>query len=646
MEPNEDGGDDSTRGDPLSESLVSQLDAISSTASENARAALRKVHSVTGGKITLREDQLLAAAYYNEGYDTVLVARTGSGKTMQIIIAALMNPKKVVLVLSPLKRLQDSMALEILESTGLAAVAINQDMRYNLDAWLGIEKGEYSVILTSPEQCGTINGHSTRLQTLLKDNTTFRCNVARLVVDEAHLIYLWGLPSSDKAAFREAWSRISDLHIKLPASTPVLLLSATAPPHMITAWEKTLHLRENYKVLRYTSNRSNQFYAIHPVHGDLKDFRNLRMLVPRNIEAAGSISLEQLIANLRKTLVFVDSMDLIRASAKGLYLLFPLWIRPALIRRNIIRTYYSGMSRYQLDKVFEEFKNGDCKILVATSAFSQGVNVPDIEIVIQYGLCQWVEELVQRFGRNARLPHIHGLSLLLAEPWAWTPSGKPGPKELRTSTAMKAYATSSTCLRAFFATHLGDASPDALSFDGDRCCANHAPEDPTVPCFDIQNDLALPGLFLTPGSDEKPPPQPRPRPLVRPSHEQSRLRPLIEGWLEDAVESGLIPSGYPTMFVLLDLEITALVRAPYVSVRAPDDLTQLLKKGEGWRDRYAKSLLAVIVEFQLEANVESTSWAAWDKDPEAKRKQDEQREEWDQRKRKRVQLPGNVALLV
>ncbi|KAI0312339.1 hypothetical protein OF83DRAFT_1176741 [Amylostereum chailletii] len=303
----------------LSTGFLEKLDGISSTAAENMQLAYGLVYSAC--MILLREDQLLATANYHEGLDTVLVARTGSGKTMQIIIAALMNPPgKIVLVMSPLKRLQNSMAYASKISWNYLFTGLYANMRYNSDIWLGIANGAYSVILTSPEQCGVINGHTTQLQKLLKDSAEFRSRICRLIVDEAHLVYIWGLP--------------------------------TTPPRIVSAWEKTLRLRDNYVVLRSTCNRSNQVYAVHTIFGDLKNFANLGMLVPRGIETTGSVSLEDLISRLPKTFIFMDSIDLIRVAPKGLYLLFPLWIRPTLIWRNVICMYHSGMSRFQLDKCF------------------------------------------------------------------------------------------------------------------------------------------------------------------------------------------------------------------------------------------------------------------------------------------------------
>lgn len=90
----------------------------------------------------------------------------------------------------------------------------------------------------------------------------------------------------------------------------------------------------------------------------------------------------------------------------------------------------------------------------------QGLDIPDIEIVIQYGLCTFLVDLQQRFGRNVRLKSLFGLCLLIAEDWAYTPSTDPSFKERRTSQDVKDYVVDPDCERQFFAHKSDDCSED------------------------------------------------------------------------------------------------------------------------------------------------------------------------------------------
>ncbi|KAI0320031.1 hypothetical protein OF83DRAFT_1169687 [Amylostereum chailletii] len=183
---------------------------------------------------------------------------------MQIIVTVLLNPDKAVLVMSPLKHLHNSMAEEIATTTG--------------DLWTDTETGKYRIVLllTSSEQRGTIDGHATRFSRLIKGSARFRGSLVRNIVDEAHLICLWGQPSIIKPSFRGAWSRIRS---HLAAGTPIPLLTATAPRHIVDSWNRSVHLGSDFAVIKTIPNRPDQTFAVCPIYGDLKDFCNFRKAI-------------------------------------------------------------------------------------------------------------------------------------------------------------------------------------------------------------------------------------------------------------------------------------------------------------------------------------------------------------------------------
>ena len=64
------------------------------------------LYTVTGKKKLPREFQLEATLALLAGRDCLINAGTGSGKTLCMVLPALLDPKSVSLVISPLKRLQ------------------------------------------------------------------------------------------------------------------------------------------------------------------------------------------------------------------------------------------------------------------------------------------------------------------------------------------------------------------------------------------------------------------------------------------------------------------------------------------------------------------------------------------------------------
>jgi len=73
---------------------------------------------------------------------------------------------------------------------------------------------------------------------------------------------------------------------------------------------------------------------------------------------------------------------------------------------NTLRIKIGGMhgskSQNVREKIIEEFKNGSLKILVATDIASRGIDVKDIEIVVNFDFPLQIEDYVHRIGRTGR----------------------------------------------------------------------------------------------------------------------------------------------------------------------------------------------------------------------------------------------------
>jgi superfamily II DNA/RNA helicase len=106
--------------------------------------------------------------------------------------------------------------------------------------------------------------------------------------------------------------------------------------------------------------------------------------------------------------------------------------------------------------------------------------VPDIECVIQYGMCRDVPNLIQRGGRGGRSTFTTAIFLILYEPWAMIPDlslltqdlddpdrplqaiTKTSKKPERTGVAMYQLIQSSVCIRKFFADYLLDGTSTGI----------------------------------------------------------------------------------------------------------------------------------------------------------------------------------------
>jgi ATP-dependent RNA helicase RhlE len=53
-------------------------------------------------------------------------------------------------------------------------------------------------------------------------------------------------------------------------------------------------------------------------------------------------------------------------------------------------------------KVFSAFRRGELKVLIATDVSARGVDIPDVEFVINYDMPEQAENYVHRIGRTGR----------------------------------------------------------------------------------------------------------------------------------------------------------------------------------------------------------------------------------------------------
>lgn len=63
---------------------------------------------------------------------------------------------------------------------------------------------------------------------------------------------------------------------------------------------------------------------------------------------------------------------------------------------------HGDKSQGQRDRVMESFKKGYCRVLIATDVAARGLDVKDVEVVVNYEIPGSCEDYVHRIGRTAR----------------------------------------------------------------------------------------------------------------------------------------------------------------------------------------------------------------------------------------------------
>jgi single-stranded-DNA-specific exonuclease len=223
-----------------------------------------------------------------------------------------------------------------------------------------LETGAWDIICTTPE---FMQFHADRF-----DNENSRPSL--VVVDEAHHLI--------ESTHRPAYRRVPDVVRKL-GSPQVLALTATADDEVfagirreleIEAWVIDPTIRENLTVT------------------EARGITNKVDYIRRNIDHEG------------KAIVYCNSRTEATKVAEKL--------RTNL--GDIVAFYHAGVGSAERLQVEQHFRAGTIRVIVATSAFGEGVDLPDVRDVFLYHLNFDHTEFNQqsgRAGRDGEAAHIH-----------------------------------------------------------------------------------------------------------------------------------------------------------------------------------------------------------------------------------------------
>ncbi|KAJ7709112.1 hypothetical protein B0H14DRAFT_3902941 [Mycena olivaceomarginata] len=519
------------------------LDSLSDLHATIALKACLLVYFSSQRCVVPRQFQLEATIALSDGRDVVVDSGTRSGKTLCQIIPNLLYPNTTSLTVSSLKWLQIVQAAEF-ERWGVKAVCINEDTPNDPELWNTIR-------------------HLPRLARILSI-PQFAKTIARVHIDEVHNHVLAGLPHYGLPAFRPAWGSLNEFRLRLPKGTAVVDHLNFNPTKFLS--------------LKLCSTRPNIIYATHWIVSSLSDFHNLNFLVGNPFTF------------VRKVVVFHDDTHQCTDAASYVDKLLPVHLQNS----GLVRHYHGGMSKDYLTKVFDDFSdpNGTCKILHATEGASTGLNVPDIDAVIDYGCPQKKTNLstAGREGRKAR--EGRGLPGRLV---------KDAKKPQRAGLAMILYVRSTVCLREMIRRYLADNSPEALVISTEWCCdLNH----PGHPSKQFDKRTFFPGRFIYSGDngaiyagdhDETDrvwlnPPKGKERKAKglknRKVSDRDELENRLQLWLETAHASDPLRSALATVH---PTRIQSIVQ-----------VVSTIQETQEWEDEWGAKVFAIISTYDLE----------------------------------------------
>ena len=292
-----------------------------------------------------------------EGKDVIGLAQTGTGKTLAFgvpVLAAALRGCQTLVVL-PTREL----AQQVEEA--LRPIAAPLNIKTVLVVGGESQSRQMQGLRRNPE---IIIGTPGRINDLLQQRVMHLERINVLVLDEADRMLDMGfLP------------QLKTILARIPEKRQTLLFSATMPAAIIEIAKNQMRLPTHVEIAPPGTVATNVSQELYFVQRQDKEPLLIKLLE----QYRGSV------------LVFMRT----KFGAKKL----ALSIRKAGHTANEI---HSNRTLGQRREALEGFKRGKYRVLVATDIAARGIDVQNIELVLNYDLPQDAEDYVHRIGRTAR----------------------------------------------------------------------------------------------------------------------------------------------------------------------------------------------------------------------------------------------------
>jgi ATP-dependent RNA helicase RhlE len=303
-----------------------------------------------------------------DGEDVLAVAQTGTGKTaaFAIPIIHLLHQNRLN------ERRRDGLKCIIMVPTHELAIQITEVVKELAKETRVKVMGIYGGVDQDPQiealanRVDIVVATPGRLFDLISQGHLKVHRVTTLILDEAdHMLDLGFIHD------------IEDLTRKLPHNRQTLFFSAT--------------INRQIKKIAYSLIRKNAIrIQISPKDPVSKNVNHRVAFIEMDDKR---FFLEQVINENPELKILVFVRTKVRAER----------VKKAMERASIVtETIHSDKEQEERDKAMEDFRNGTIKILIATDITARGIDVPNVQMVINYDLPDKAEYYVHRIGRTGR----------------------------------------------------------------------------------------------------------------------------------------------------------------------------------------------------------------------------------------------------
>ncbi|MDO5410586.1 MAG: DEAD/DEAH box helicase [Lachnospiraceae bacterium] len=297
-----------------------------------------------------------------DGKDLIGQAQTGTGKTAAFGIPLLqaIDPEVEALqglILCPTRELAIQAAEELrkfakyISGVRVLPVYGGQDITRQIRS---LKSGVQIVVGTPGRVMDHMRRHTIKLE-----------NLTTVVLDEADEMLNMG--------FREDMETILS---QIPGEHQTALFSATMPQAILDITGQF----QNNPVLIKTIQKELTVPSIKQYYYEVRR-ENKREAVARLLDYY----------NPKRTLIFCNTKKMVEELAEHLK-----------GRGYFAEGLHGDLSQAMRDRVMSSFRNGTCDVLIATDVAARGIDVGDVEAVINFDVPQEIEYYVHRIGRTGR----------------------------------------------------------------------------------------------------------------------------------------------------------------------------------------------------------------------------------------------------
>jgi superfamily II DNA/RNA helicase len=315
-----------------------------------------------------------------EGHDLLASAQTGTGKTAAYLLPVLEllsrggSPENKVnaLVLVPTRELAQQV------DQLLAGFAYYQDT-----TWIAIYGGNDGVAFAQQQRALEQGGDIAiatpgRLLSLLRHCKVDLSHVDFLILDEADRMLDIGF-----------YDDIMEIISYLPKERQTLMFSATFPKEVEKLARQVLRNPAEVKIAvsKPAEGITQSVYILH----EEQKLPLLLQITDNRVQSTDNSQFSTLNSQFNKGIIFASSKDKVRDLYHSLR---RLGIKVAQI--------HSDLENAERTQTLLNFKNNKIQLLVATDVVSRGIDIDDIEFVVNYDVPAQPEDYVHRIGRTAR----------------------------------------------------------------------------------------------------------------------------------------------------------------------------------------------------------------------------------------------------